>query len=313
MRTPRAGNSSVSIIGRLLLLMLAGYLSAITYAQAPNIRVDANLVLTPVWVAGTDGKAIRDLKSDDFDIEENGVKVPASRLGEPGEAPLELAMLFDMSGSVYTRFELERQAASRFLNRTMRANDSAFIISVANEPKILQERTSSLDVALKAVAGISPTTQATAFYNSVVKAARMLRETERPDARRVIVALSDGEDNRSIDYQQADVLRELQLANCLFYSINPSGRSYRESFLSRRAQEGMEMLAQQTGGASFVADTVEDLTGFYDRIADELQGQYLLGYHSPATSGAGIYRRIVIKVRGRPDLQVKARPGYYPK
>lgn len=75
----------------------------------------------------------------------------------------------------------------------------------------------------------------------------------------------------------------------------------------------MEVLAQETGGASFVADSVEELAAFYDRIADELQGQYLLGYYSPAISGVGIYRRIVIKVHGRPDLQVKARSGYYPK
>jgi Ca-activated chloride channel homolog len=298
---------------RILWIILAVLLAALTCAQVSIIRVDANLVLTPVWIADADGKAVRDLKRDDFEIEENGVKVAAARLGDPGEAPLELAMLFDMSGSMYPRFEIERQAAARFLKRIMRPDDSAFIISVANEPQIIQERTSSQDVILQAIARVSPTTQATAFYNSVAKAARMLREVERQDARRVMVALSDGEDNRSIDNQESDVLRELEQTNCLFYSINPKGSSYKASFLSRRAQESMEVLARQTGGATFVADNVEELTSFYDRIADELQGQYLLGYHSPATSGTGVYRRIVIKVHGRPELRVKARPGYYPK
>jgi VWFA-related protein len=294
-------------------LILAGCTLALAYSQTPTIRVAANLVLTPVWVADAGGKTVRNLGLEDFEIEENGVKVAAARLGESGEAPLELAMLFDMSGSVYFHFELERQAAARFLSRTMRPCDSAFIISVANEPKILQERTSSLDTVLQAVAKITPTTQATAFYNSVVKAARMLREVERPDARRAIVALSDGEDNRSIDNRLPDVLRELQLTNSLFYSINPAGRTYSKNIFGRRAQEGMESLAQQTGGASFVADKVEELAEFYDRIADELQGQYLLGYYSLAKTGAGIYRKIEIKVSGRPDLHVKARPGYYPK
>jgi VWFA-related protein len=298
---------------RVLRFILSGFLAAMAFAQVPTIRVDANLVLTPVWIADADGQTVRDLRREDFEIEENGVKVAAARLGDPGEAPLELAMLFDMSGSVYPRFDLQRQAAARFIKRIMRPDDAASIISVANEPQIIRERTTSLDIILQAVAGISPTTQATAFFNSVVKATHMLREVERPDARRVIMALSDGEDNRSIDIQQADVLRELDRTDCLFYSINPKGHSYKTSFLSRRAQESMEALARQTGGATFVADNVEELTAFYDRIADELQGQYLLGYHSPATSGAGIYRRIVIKVRGRPELQVKARPGYYPK
>jgi Ca-activated chloride channel homolog len=298
---------------RRIFLILAVFTLALAYAQESTIRVAANLVLTPVWVSDADGKAIRNLRIEDFEIEENGVKVSVEQIGGPGEAPLELAMLFDMSGSMFAHFELERQAAARFLSRIMRPCDSAFIVSVANEPKILQERTTSLDTALQAVAKIAPTTQATAFYNSIVKAAQILREVERPDARRAIIALSDGEDNRSIDNKLPDVLRELQQTNSLFYTINPAGRTYSRSVFGRRAQEGMETLAQQTGGASFVADKVEDLGEFYNRIADELQGQYLLGYYSPAKTGAWTYRKIVIKVSGRPDLRVKARPGYFPK
>jgi VWFA-related protein len=294
-------------------LILAGFSLALAYSQTPTIRVAANLVLTPVWVTDANGKAVRNLGLRDFEIEENGIKVAAERLGEPGEAPIELGMLFDLSGSVYSHIELERQAASRFLSRTMRPCDSAFIVSVANEPRILQERTSSLDTVLQAVARMAPTTQATAFYNSVVKATQMLQEVESPDARRAIIALSDGEDNRSIDNKLPDVLRELQLTNSLFYSINPAGRVYSKNIISRRAQEGMEALAQQTGGASFIADNIEELAEFYSRIADELQGQYLLGYYSPAKTGFGIYRKIVIRINGKPDLQVKARPGYYPK
>ncbi len=299
--------------GYFLRLMLAGFIAALAYSQVTTIRVASNLVLTPVRITDADGKVVRDLQPEDFDIKENGIKVAAARLGDPGEAPLELAMLFDTSGSVYTRFELERSAAVRFLSRIMRPLDSVFIISVANQPKLLLERTSSLDAALQAVAGIAPTTQATAFYNAVAKAVRVFEETERQDARRVIVTISDGEDNRSLDHTQKDILRDLQLTNCIFYSINPSGHSYNRNFISRRAQQGMESLAQHTGGLSFVADSLDELAGFLDRIADELQGQYLLGYYSPATTSAGIYRTIAIQVRGRPDLQIKSRPGYYPK
>jgi VWFA-related protein len=299
--------------GYFLRLILAGFIAALAYAQVTTIRVSSNLVLTPIRITNADGKVVRDLKPEDFDIKENGIKVAAAHLGDPGEAPLELAMLFDTSGSVYTRFELERSAAARFLSRIMRPLDSVFIISVANQPKILLERTSLLDAALQAVARIAPTTQATAFYNSVAKAVRVFEETENQDARRVIVALSDGEDNRSLDSTQEDILRDLQRTNSIFYSINPGGHTSARNFISRRAQQGMESLAQQTGGLSFVADSLEELAGFLDRIADELQGQYLLGYYSPATTSAGIYRTIVIQVHGRPDLRIQARPGYFPK
>jgi len=293
--------------------VFAAIVALLALAQTATFRVKANLVLTPVHVSDSNGNTILDLKPGDFDIEENGIRIEAARLGAPGEAPLELAMLFDMSGSVYTRFEIERQAAARFLNRIFRPQDSVFIISVANQPLVLQERTSSLAAALQTISRLVPTTQATAFYSSIAKALSMLQEVERPEARRVMVVLSDGEDNRSIEINQEEILKELQLANCLFFSINPNGGSYERSILSRRAQKNMESMAQHTGGASFVANTVEDLTMFYNRIADELQGQYLLGYYSPANTGPGIYRRIMIKVRGMPNLQVKARTGYYPK
>jgi VWFA-related protein len=294
-------------------MMGAGLIAGYAYSQAPTIRVDSNIVLTPVAIADAEGKTVRNLKLEDFEIEENGVKLAAARLGEPGEAPLEFAMLFDISGTMYPRFELEREAAARFLRRMMRPYDSAFIISVANEPEVLQERTSSLQAALQAISRIEPTKQATALYNALVQASRTLRMVERPDARRVIVALTDGEDNRSIENRLEDVLKEMDLTNCLFYSINPAGKSFKKNVIGVRAEEGLEKLSSQTGGASFVADNVEELAEFYNRIADELQGQYLLGYYSPSTSGPGIYRRIVIKVRGKPEFRIKARQGYYPK
>jgi VWFA-related protein len=285
----------------------------LAFFQISTFHVDANMVLAPVGVSDSGGNPIRNLKLEDFEIQENGKPVKGVYLGGPGEAPLDFAMLFDISGTVYPRFELERQAAESFLRRMMRPSDSVIIISVANEPKVVQPKTNSLETALQAIEKIESTTQATAFYNSVVKATRMLRETERPEARRVIVALSDGDDNRSIENRPDDVIRELHISNCLFYSINPAGKSYKANFMGRRGQEGMESFSREMGGASFVADDIKELAEFYDRIADELQGQYLLGYYSTSTTGPSIYRTITIKVHGRPEYQIRARQGYYPK
>jgi VWFA-related protein len=285
---------------------------ALLYSQMPTFHVATNLVLTPVWVGDAEGNAVRNLKAEDFEIEENGISVEAARLGKPGEAPLELGLLFDTSGSMITKFTIQRQAAIRFLKRIMRPIDSVFVLSVSNTPIILQNRTSSLEVAIQAVNSIPSTSQATAFYNSIAKAAQMLQEQAMPEARRVMIALSDGEDNHSIENELKDALRDLHSANCLFYSLNPKGRTYQLGFLGRHAQENMEIMAKQTGGQAFVFNEEMELTDFYDRIADVLLNQYLLGYHSPAKAGDNSYRGIVIKVRGRPELQVKARPGYYP-
>ena len=293
------------LLGPILLLAAA-------FQQLPVIRVDANLVLTPVRVTDAAGKTVRGLELDDFEIEENGLKAQPARLGAAGEAPLELALVFDTSGSVYAQVELERRAAALFLQRTLRRGDGVCIVAVANQPRVLLTRTSSLDTALRAVDAITPTTQATAFYNSLALAARMLEDAARPDARRVLIAISDGEDNRSLDHGLEDILKALRNTNSLFYSVNPQGAVQGTNYFSRRAQQNLDRIARETGGASFVADDIDRLTEFLDRIADELKGQYLLGYYSPSKTGAGIFRRIEIRVTGRPGVIVKARPGYYP-
>jgi VWFA-related protein len=125
------------------------------------------------------------------------------------------------------------------------------------------------------------------------------------------VALSDGEDNRSTEHALTDVLREVQQSDCLFYAINPRGRSLRLNTVSLRGQEALEAMAQHTGGASYVADRLEDLSDFYGRVAAVLKSQYLLEYSSPDPRFDGNYRRITVRVPSRPYLQVRARLGYY--
>jgi len=103
----------------------------------------------------------------------------------------------------------------------------------------------------------------------------------------------------------------LQQADCLFYSINPSGPSIRLNIISSKAQEGLAMLASATGGAAFLPDGNEALDKVFRQIAAELQAQYLLGYYSPDERTDGAFRRISVRVPKRPNLRVRARQGYY--
>lgn len=298
---------------RLLLLALLPYAAGALAgtSQEPVIRVSSNLVLVPVSVTDPAGAMVTDLSGEDFEIEENGRRVAAARIGGPGEAPLELALLFDITGSVRAHFEFERRAAESFIKTVLRPIDAVSLFAIASEPTVLQPRTTALEQALRGLAGIQPGMGATAFYDCVAAAARALGALGRPETRRVMVVLSDGEDNRSTEKRLDDVMRALQEAGALFYSINPSGRGIRINRLSQEGQEGMERLAAHTGGEAFVADRFEDLEGFYARIAAVLQGQYLLEYYSPDPRPDGAYRRIAVRVPSRPDLKIRARQGYY--
>ncbi|HXF03941.1 MAG TPA: VWA domain-containing protein [Blastocatellia bacterium] len=77
----------------------------------------------------------------------------------------------------------------------------------------------------------------------------------------------------------------------------------------RRGEAYLSELADRTGGALYAADTLYDLPGVFEQIADELRHQYMLGYYPSNTARDGSYRRIRVTVR-HPDAHVRARPGY---
>ena len=184
----------------------------------------------------------------------------------------------------------------------------------------------------------------TAFYDTVVAAAKYLVEKSADRHRRVILTISDGDDNFSsvvrdltvaeyrasqkgqvtsaVAYQNLldrrrravlDVQRSVQQADAAFYSINPGGPSIHLNEISMRAQSAMESIAQSTGGTAFVPDAEKDLERVFNEVAAELRGQYLLQYYSNSQTSGGQFRRIAVTLPAHPELRVRARQGYYPK
>jgi VWFA-related protein len=316
------------------------------------VRITSNLVMVPVSVTDLQGQPVLGLKPSDFRIEEDGRAQEIAQLGDPEQVPLDIALLIDVSSSVSERFAFEEQAATRFLKQVLRPADRATIYAIDRTPRLEQTRTTS-EIAsaklltIKAASGPSPT----AFYDTVMEAARYL-STNTPEARRrVIVAISDGEDNFSNSVRdsavaaykasqsedgisaasrqrirtasetallaghrqaQAEMLNVVQQANAVFYSINPSGSSIRLNPMSTRAQDAMQRLGVATGGSAFLPDTLSSLDTVFNRIASELRSQYLLQYYSNNQTGSRTFRRIFVSSPNS-GLRVRAREGYYPK
>jgi len=279
--------------------------------EAEPIRIDTNLVAVPVSVTDALGNPVRNLKAEDFQLEEEGVLQQVQTLGEPGKTPVELVLLFDVSRSVRNRFDFEREAAGRFLRGVFKSGDAVSVFSIGTTPKLSIQRTSNVQQAIAGTTAIEPTEDATAFFDTIVRAARHLDDNANPGSRRVMVVLSDGEDTNSERFRLGDATRELQRSDSLFYAINPSGPSIRLNRISTKGHQGMEKLAIETGGLAFLPDKLEDLTQVFSQIAAELQAQYLLGYYSTNEKNDGQFRRITVRVPKRPDLRIRARQGYY--
>jgi len=71
----------------------------------------------------------------------------------------------------------------------------------------------------------------------------------------------------------------------------------------------LEVAAAATGGIDYSGFHASALQGALDRIGGELHAQYILDYRPKSDSAAGLH---VLRVTvSRPDVTVRARPGYY--
>jgi len=317
------------------------------------IRVSSNLVVMPVSVTDANGQPVLGLKVADFHIEEDGRAQDIAQLGDPEQVPLDVALLIDVSGTVNARFDFEKEAAARFLSQVLKSGDQAAIFTIDRTP-VLQQASAPVEIARQKLRALTPAADRgpTAYYDTVLEAGRFLIKNTPESHRRVIIVISDGEDNFSNRVRdssmaayratkdetdltpaararilkasetalqtghrkaQAEVQQEVQTANAVFYSINPSGQALRLNVISTRAQEAMHQLAMATGGTAFVPEKIENLEAVFGRIASELRAQYLLQYYSNNKSGSAQFRRIAVSTPAQPQLRVRAREGYYPK
>ena len=279
--------------------------------QEEAIHLTSRLVLVPVSASDTLGKPVRDLTVEDFVLEEQGRPQAITSLGEPGKVPTEIALLFDVSGSTLAKFNFEQQAAVRFVKEVLKPADAVSVFSIGTTPKLVKSRTASSEEAITGLMSLAPAKVPTAFFDTVVEAALYLGKAADPGSRRVLIVISDGEENYSEHYKLDDALRELQKNDCLFYSINPSGQALKLNEISIKGQSVMESMSSQTGGKAFVPERVEDLEAVFRQIAEELQAQYLLGYYSTDQRADGGFRSITVRLPKRPELRVRARQGYY--
>lgn len=324
--------------------------------EADVVRVTSNLVVVPVAVTDASGNAVQGLKKEDFRLEEEGRGQELATVGTADEVPLDIALLFDISSSVTAKnfFALQQEAAARFLRQVLKPTDRAAIITIADKPLLVQPLATADTATAKILTIPAATTSTpTAFYDSISFAAKYLDENAPGNHRRVILAISDGDDNFSNSVREqtvaeyeaerksqeaenggrplgeraaarrdlqarhqravAGVQRLVQGADAVFYSINPGGPSVRLNEISMRAQNGMQSVADATGGTAYVPARTEELETIFRQIAAELRAQYLLQYLSNNQATAGKFLRIKVTTPARTDLRIRARQGYYKK
>jgi Ca-activated chloride channel family protein len=277
--------------------------------QSAMITLHARVNEVNVLFIATDkhGKFVRDLNQTDFSILDDH-KPPQAILNFRRETdlPLHMGLLVDVSGSVDGRFDFEQNAATSFLQHTLRVGfDKAFVVGFNSHSQMAQDFTDNVQLLSVGVHKLHDG-GGTALYDAVYHACKDKFLKDRPDhpLRKAIVIISDGEDNQS-EISKAQAIEMAQRSEVIIYAISTD-----DSGLVMRGDKVLQQLAEATGGRAFFPFKMKDITHSFAAIEDELRSQYVVSYKPANFDADGRYRSIEISSLKK-DLQVRARKGYF--
>ncbi len=271
-------------------------------------------------------KFVTDLEQSDFQVFEDNKPQQIKFFARETDLPLRVALLMDTSNSIRPRLQFEKDTAIDFLYNAIRpGRDMACLMTFDSDPEVVQGFTSDVEplqiaiTAQKAGGG-------TALYDAMVKASKMLAEAPLPktgpqEVRRVIVVISDGDDNLSASTRQ-DAMDAAHRAGVAIFTVSTStewitpeetkdpSHKFDRKWEKTDGDKVLEFFANDSGGRPFFPFTVDDVAQSFLEIGTELRSQYLLGYQPTYGNLDGKFHKIRVEIVGHKELEVHARKGY---
>jgi len=278
-------------------------------AAGDQTKIQVRVELVNVLVTVTDKKnhLVTDLTKDDFHIFEDGRPQAISAFSRETDLPLRVGMLIDTSNSIRDRLHFEQEAAVDFLTTVLRpGKDLAFVESFDVQPQYIQDYTDDMEKLSTAIQSLQAGGVTSLFDALFVACKEKLYVFPPPEPylRRVVIIISDGQDNQSVRTRE-EALSMARHAEVTIYTIS-TNRSGAEG----RGDKVLARMAEVTGGHAFVPFEPGDLAANFQEIARELRSQYSIAYVSTNTAHDGTFRKISVEpVDG--NLHVRTRDGYF--
>jgi VWFA-related protein len=284
--------------------------------QTPTFRGGVRTVAVYATVQDKSGRLVPDLPRDGFEILDNGRPVELTVFSNE-QLPITVAVMLDMSNSMWEEFPRVREAALHFvkvLDPADRARIGSFGLEVALSPHLTGDKRVLTRVVEEELWPGGPTPLWSAIELGMHSIA-----TE--PGRRVVLALTDGDDscllriisrpksNFSLGQFSGPAPKPVDFCTT-FERVRT--RAVREEFMIYAIgmpdlSGYMRDLSAETGGGHFNLRGNTDLKASFARVVEELHHQYLLGF-SPAVLDGAVHK-LEVRVK-RPGLVARARKTY---
>ncbi len=298
---------------------------ALSKEPSETIRVDSDLVDLKVGVVSRNPQIrVADLKQKDFLVLEDGQPQQISFFAA-ADAPFDLVLLLDLSGSTADKVKLVRRSAKRFVDAT-RPLDRVAIVTFTDVPRVASDLTWDRGLLKSSIDDIEKPSGGTNFWDSLRYVLKGVFSAETTSRRRAVVVMTDGVDNAlpgvfgpgsSISFE--DLLRVVRDSDALVFPIyldtEPEEvkrhRTPRDAYPIARDQ--LARLAELCGTTVYRANQLKDLDSVYEQVITDLSMVYSLGYRPTNTSRDGRWRTVNVQLLDRHDVVAHTKRGYFGK
>lgn len=281
--------------------------SKATSSPSAAIRVNVNMVLVPMTVTDPLNRLVTGLEKENFQVYDNNVYQSIKSFATE-DAPLSIGIVFDLSGSMQSKFLRARKALSEFL-RTCNPQDEFFVIGFNDRPAILVDYTSEVEDVEARMVMLKPENR-TALIDAMYLGVDHLKQAKYD--RKALLVISDGGDNRS-RYTQGELSKVVRESEVQIYSIGIFD-AYAPTEEEQNGPELLKELSEVTGGRMFKVLDLQDLADIAERISEELRNEYVIGYTPSDSRRDGSWRKLKVRLvppPGLPQMTVHNREGYY--
>jgi Ca-activated chloride channel family protein len=312
----------------LLTLLLVIPITAFGY----NIRlsqIDASRLLLSqsvrLYVSVTDDRGIpvEGLEAESFSIFEspdgqNFQKIENVNEFKPRAASTEgitFLLLIDNSGSMYDtlagsptedssrmRITHARNAVRTFLGSMTAPKDTVGLVSYNTSYSLLAAPSADKSKAVEFLDGIERPDSEQAYTELYAALTLAVEDFSKIGGRKAIVILSDGENYPYFEhsgnlhpefadkvYRHTEPIRACQEAGISVYAVN----------FAAQKDPNLEAIAVETGGTVFDARNQEELARVYERIHQQVAGEYLIGYRATTAPAERKYVRVAVQEGGQ--------------
>ena len=273
--------------------------------QAPLFKSGSKTVAIFATVLDSNGRLVPGLAQEDFEILDEGKPVQIT-LFDNQVQPFTAALVLDTSGSMTANIARVQEAAEQFVIR-MLPTDKAAVAYFNDQLFFSPNFTSDRDALSRYIRTEMRFGNATVLWDAVDAAMDRL---EKIEGRKVVVALTDGDDLGSkTDFD--DVRDRARENEVMVYSIGFTSDYFDGVKRVRSKPSGnLKKLAQETGGGFFELEKTADLNTTFTRVIQELHSQYAMAFQPERLDGK--LHKLQVRLK-KPGMVARARQAYLAK